>query len=341
MAIDDKPQFVTYHAGGKPGSRPILKGAQAKNTFDSIPVIDMTDMFSDSLEDRKRVAKEIGKACQEVGFFYAQNHSVPEDIDLETKMKVHVHKNPFVRGYEPLYETKLDPKSKGDMKEAFLMGEDAHDPEQSPPFQPTEKHPHKNRWPEDDVEFRKALYTYYAEALAFSRKLIHIIALALDLPEDYLDPLCTFPMTTIRALHYPPQQAPESQDIGIGAHTDYTWFTLVCQDNVQALQVLNANGIWIDAPPKPRTFVVNIGDYFMRATNGKWQSTVHRVLNKSGEERYSMPFFVSPNEDATISVLPTCRTEDKTYEDIQVGEYFRQRLMAARYQHPSAVAAKG
>ena len=90
-------------------------------------MIDMSGMFSKSLADRKKVADEVSKACEEVGFFYAQNHSVPEGVVKETfaamekffaqsrekKMEVHVHKNPFVRGYEPLYETKLDPNSKG------------------------------------------------------------------------------------------------------------------------------------------------------------------------------------------------------------------------------------
>ena len=76
----------------------------------------------------------------------------------------------------------------------------------------------------------------------------------------------------------------------------------------------------------------------MQATNGKWQSTVHRVVNKAGAERYSIPFFVSPNEDAVVSVLPTCQKEGEMYEEVKVGEYFRKRLAAARYQHPLATA---
>ncbi|KAL3426332.1 2OG-Fe(II)oxygenase superfamily protein [Phlyctema vagabunda] len=346
MTVEHKQNTVTYHAGGKPGERPILVGADAKHTFNAIPRIDMAGMFSSDLTKRSRVADEVAKACREVGFFYAQDHQVPSEIidqtfqalerwfaqDVETKMKVHAGNNPFVRGYEPLYYTKLDPKSKGDMKEAFMMGEDAHDLEQSPPPGLKSTQPHKNQWPEDP-EFRKALYNYYAHVLGFSRQLIRIFALSLKLPEDYLDSMCTFPMTAIRALHYPPQPTIDGDDIGIGAHTDYSWFTLVCQDQVQALEVLNANGIWVQAPPVPGSFVVNIGDFLMQATNGEFQSTVHRVLNKSGAERYSMPFFVSPNEDAVVSVLPTCRRDGETYEEIMVGDYFHKRLMAARYQH--------
>lgn len=127
LIMKKRPQVVTYHAGGKPGSRPILIGASAKETFNEIPIIDMSGMFSTSLSDRKKVAQEVGKACQEVGFFYAQNHNVPSEVvdetfealekwfgqDEEVKMKVHAGKNAYVRGYEPLFYTKLDPNSKG------------------------------------------------------------------------------------------------------------------------------------------------------------------------------------------------------------------------------------
>lgn len=116
-----------YHAGGKRGSRPVLTGADAKDTFESIPVINVEGMFSDSLEERKKVAAAVGKASREVGFFYAQNHSVMEDtvtktfeaiekffaLPIEDKMEVHIHKSNVVRGYEPLFETKMDPNSKG------------------------------------------------------------------------------------------------------------------------------------------------------------------------------------------------------------------------------------
>ncbi len=116
-----------YHAGGVRGSRPVLTGADAKDTFESIPVINVEGMFSESLEERKKVASEIGKASREVGFFYAQNHNISDGLvkqtfdavekffalPLEDKMEVHIHKSNVVRGYEPLFETKMDPNSKG------------------------------------------------------------------------------------------------------------------------------------------------------------------------------------------------------------------------------------
>lgn len=129
------------------------------------------------------------------------------------------------------------------MKEAFTFGDDAYEPEQNAPFTPGPEEPKRNCWPSKQPEFRGALMAYYLEVLAFSRKLMGLFALALDLPENYFDAATTFSMTAVRILHYPAQPTAESEDIGLGAHTDYDLFTLVCQHDVPALEVLNANGI--------------------------------------------------------------------------------------------------
>jgi isopenicillin N synthase-like dioxygenase len=140
-------------------------------------------------------------------------------------------------------------------------------------------------------------------------------------------------MTNVRAVHYPPQES--DRDVGIGAHTDFCWFTLVCQSHtaLPALEVLNANGVWVPVHPEPNTFVVNIADFLKLVTGGTWQSTVHRVRNMGGEERYSMPFFFSPNEDGRVSVLEQFRKQGEVYEEIVVGEYFQRRLDVDRTTH--------
>jgi isopenicillin N synthase-like dioxygenase len=85
---------------------------------------------------------------------------------------------------------------------------------------------------------------------------------------------------------------------------DYLVLTILAPGTVSALEVANRSGQWIIAPPKPGTFVVNVGDQLQALTNGVYVSTRHRVMNYSGKERYSVPFFFMPNYETIIKPIP-------------------------------------
>jgi hypothetical protein len=124
--------------------------------------------------------------------------------------------------------------------------------------------------------------------------------------------------------YYPANTAPKNAtiDVGIGAHTDLQCFTFLWQDSVGGLEVLTKEGQWLKVPPVEDTFVVNIGDFLMRLSNDRFQSTVHRVFNYAPVERYSLPFFFGFNFNETCSVLPSCIDEEHPpkYEPIGCGK---------------------
>lgn len=133
----------------------------------------------------------------------------------------------------------------------------------------------------------------------------------------------------MRVLHYPPQFGEvDIHEIGIGAHSDYEFFTLLVQDKVKALQVLNSDGEWIEAPPIDGTIVVNVGDMLQRWSNDVFKSTIHRAINRTGLERYSLPFFFGVDYSTLIEVLPSCISEATPckYEPIIAGEWVESRL---------------
>jgi hypothetical protein len=119
--------WVHYHDGGIPGRRRVLTGKAATETFTEVPKIDFQRIYSEKLEDRKELAKEVGAACRDVGFFYAVNHGVDESILSDTmdalkkyfalptdvKMETHNQKTEKFRGYEAFLEGKLDPSTRG------------------------------------------------------------------------------------------------------------------------------------------------------------------------------------------------------------------------------------
>ena len=102
------------------------------------------------------------------------------------------------------------------------------------------------------------------------------------------------------------------------------------QDPTGGLQALNSRGEWIDAAPIDGTFVINVGDMLERWTNGLFVSTVHRVINRTANERYSTVFFAAPNYHASLECLPGCQSTDKPpqYPPISAGDYIISRYEA-------------
>ena len=50
--------------------------------------------------------------------------------------------------------------------------------------------------------------------------------------------------------------------------------------------------------------IINIGDMLDILTEGRYRSTPHRVLNVSGRDRLSFPFFLDPSLEAEVIPLP-------------------------------------
>jgi isopenicillin N synthase-like dioxygenase len=118
--------------------------------------------------------------------------------------------------------------------------------------------------------------------------------------------------------------------------------TLVLQDDVPALEVLNQDGVWVDAPPQPNTFVCNVGQFLERQTNGRFPATVHRVRNRTGKERYSLPFFLTMDLGVNLDVLDCCKEpgEKPRFEKINVGDLYIRRILPARRKHPTSIKYK-
>jgi len=128
------------------------------------------------------------------------------------------------------------------------------------------------------------------------------------------------------------------------AHADYSAFTLVLQDEVSGLEVLNANGHWVRAPVIPHAFVVNCGNYLQIATNGVFKSTVHRVISMPGEDRYSLPTFVSPTPNTIIAPLPSLigPGEEAKFEPVNIEQSYVSAILLDRGgpNHPSSKLIK-
>lgn len=86
---------------------------------------------------------------------------------------------------------------------------------------------------------------------------------------------------------------------GVAAHVDFSWVTLLLQDETGGLEIQTPRGEWVRAPHVPGTLVVNLGEILQYATSGFYQATPHRVVT-SERERISMPFFLNPSLEKTV-----------------------------------------
>ena len=159
-----------------------------------------------------------------------------------------------------------------------------------------------NPWPAQVPELERAANQYIEHLTGVAQNIIKAWSTALGQDADVFDDNFANPYPLLKLVRYPAVEQGES-DQGVGAHKDPGVITLLyIEPGSSGLQVETDDG-WIDVEPQPNTYVVNIGEQLERATDGYLVATRHRVLpTKTGDERYSFPFFLSPNLD---SVLPT------------------------------------
>ncbi|CAG8882756.1 unnamed protein product [Penicillium egyptiacum] len=311
------------------------------------PILDFSPFYGKDSDAKSKLIDEVRKCCHYNGFFQITGHRVPLelqrrvvdcskrffDLPLEEKLKVDKNLNTFNRGYELLRSQMLEVGTGPELKEGLYIGEEI--PEDHPYYLEKKLNSGPNQWPPTvprKEEFKETTMEYYHAVFDLAKDVLGVLAQTLGVESTFFDPLTDGAVATMRYLHYPaqPHDTDERLNRGIGAHTDFGCITLLLQDEVDGLQVLDApSGQWLDVKPVPGAYVVNLGNLFMRMANDKYKSNIHRVINKSGQERYSIPFFFSGNPDYICECLPNCREEGESakYAPITV-----QDMVTASYK---------
>ena len=171
---------------------------------------------------------------------------------------------------------------------------------------------HPNVWPHQIPEFRAAWRSCMMATREVGRHIMALFALALDLPSDYFHSALELDVTALSANWYPSQRTLSTGDapaVILPAHEDSGVLTLLYQGgDYTGLQLHTAAGMWVDVPVVAGSLVINIGDLMTRWTNGRWQSTTHRVIASAepGRSRVSIPTFYLPAVDTVVAPLPHC-----------------------------------
>jgi isopenicillin N synthase-like dioxygenase len=311
-----------------------------------IPTVDLGAFTDGSASERQAIADVVDSTCRRIGFLVIERHGVPHtvidkawnaaraffDLPLEDKLATRSADPACPRGYFPIEEETLA-KTRGeasapDPKEAFSSG---------PPKAPA-GHEHaddfdffygENLWPTARPGFEAAWLDYYRAMESLGANIMTLLALALNLDEDFFAPYHDHHISALRGINYPEMPATEGSSRA-GAHSDYGSVTILKADpDVGGLEVKTPDGDWIRAPSVKDGFIVNIGDLMAHWTNDRWVSTLHRVVAPDEDpvpRRQSIAYFMNPNYDAEISVLPNCGERRDT---VTAGQYLIDKFRSA------------
>ncbi|KAH8829153.1 Clavaminate synthase-like protein [Flagelloscypha sp. PMI_526] len=290
----------------------------SSTSFDSVPVLDYRqakdpltkDAFLSSLRD----------ALVNVGFLYLSNHPV-DTAQLEAyiprlfalpqseKDKIAMKNSPHFLGYTAF--GKEFTKGRRDSREQFDLATR-----------------HESRWREGDEDYKNLwgpsqwpdesllpgfqdMYNTYLDAVSqLSMEFVVLLAQALGLEPQALLNFYDQPelmQHRSKIVQYPLIEEGDD-DQGVGPHYDAGFLTFLLQASPHpGLQVQNLSGQWIDVPPLPGTFVVNIGKALEFSTSGLARATSHRVLSPRRKDhsgpRYSVPFFQNISLEARLLEL--------------------------------------
>lgn len=279
----------------------------------NLPILDLS-LLDQGPEAAARFREDLRAATRDVGFFYLTGTGVSPELEgrlLDAakdffalpeaeKLAIENVTSPHFRGYTrvggELTQGRVDWREQIDIGPEREAITDPDGPGYNRLVGP-------NLWPAAQPELRDVVTEWHDRLTGIARKLLRAWALALGADETYFDRHFGDPQTLIKIVRYPGKDDPTPQQ-GVGAHKDSGVLTLLwVEPGKGGLQVLRDDE-WVDAPPVPGAFVVNIGELLEYATQGYLTATKHRVISpRFPDERISVPFFFNPALDAVLPII--------------------------------------
>ncbi|MDD9382433.1 2-oxoglutarate and iron-dependent oxygenase domain-containing protein [Streptomyces sp. ZAF1911] len=302
------------HPSPSPSSASASSPSSAAPEAPSLPVLDLSQADDPALRDSFR--KELHAAARDSGFLHLVGHGVTAAetarilaltreffaLPEADRLAVSNLNSPHFRGYTRIGHELTGGAS--DWRDQLDVGaeREARDVGPDDPAYLWLEGP--NQWPAALPELRDVVLEWQSRLAAVAHRLLRELLASIGAPPDFFDDaFADRPHLHTKLIRYP-GSAPTGTDQGVGAHKDYGFLTLLLQDSVGGLQVVR-DGAFLDVPPMPGAFVVNLGELLEIATEGYLTATDHRVVSPAGSvERFSVPFFYNPRLDAVIETVP-------------------------------------
>ncbi|MBW5482743.1 isopenicillin N synthase family dioxygenase [Streptomyces bambusae] len=279
-----------------------------------LPVLDLSR--ADDPAQRAGFREELHAAARDTGFLHLTGHGVTAAetarileltraffaLPEADRLALSNLNSPHFRGYTRVGHELTQGAS--DWRDQLDVGAERPAPELGPDDPAYLWLEGPNQWPAALPELREVVLAWQERLAGVAHRLLHELLASIGAPEDFFDAaFADLPHLHTKLVRYP-GSAPSGADQGVGAHKDYGFLTLLLQDEVGGLQVVREGG-FVDVPPMPGAFVVNLGELLEIATEGYLKATDHRVVSPPGAvERYSVPFFYNPRLDTVVETVP-------------------------------------
>lgn len=316
---------------------------------DGIPVLDVGPYFADEPGSLDQLAADLRAIQENVGFYCIVNHGVgidvieaateqtrqlfalPEDIKQQSRAVYH-HQGWWPPKSIVVNWSKLEHKHKQATVEGWIFFRERETDD--PKVLANVRHRALNKWPDAAAlpDFHSTMLRYVSEMEKAARKMVRVYARALELPATYFDDYFETPEFYQRCNYYEPGD-PNVESIGMGAHTDHSFLTLLPTSAVPGLQVLTPAQNWLAVQHTPEAIIVNTGEFLNRWSNGRFMATPHRVT-ATKEDRITIPFFFNPGDDTLAYPVPTTIApgEAPLFEPMTFGDFF-EAYLAGNFQN--------
>ena len=282
--------------------------------WSKLPILDFSRLEAGPAE-KAAFLFELRETAHNLGFFYLTGHGIADELTCQLlqlsrrffelpeqdKLAIEMVNSPHFRGYTRAGWERT--RGERDWREQLDIGAERPALPREANSLPWTRLQGPNQWPTALPEIQTVVLRYQAAVRELAIRLVRAFALALGQSATVFDPIFTpDPHQLIKIIRYPGRDATEG-DQGVGAHRDGGFVTVLLQDVQPGLQVEH-EGNWIDAPPIPGTFVINIGELLELASNGYLRATVHRAITPPANiDRLSVGFFFSARLDANVPLL--------------------------------------
>ncbi|KAE8730045.1 Gibberellin 2-beta-dioxygenase 8 [Hibiscus syriacus] len=274
-----------------------------------LPSIDLSGLSSRDGTVRRACVSTICRASSEWGFFQVLNHGIsPRLIEKMRSEQVKLFTTPFERK-----------ASSGLLNNSYRWGN------------PRATCPKQFSWSEafhvpltkvsdeacygEFISLREVMTEFAAEMSKLARLLGGVLTENLGYGKEVISKLCDENTCFLRLNHYPACLISPGI-LGLVAHTDSDFLTILCQDQVGGLQVMK-DSKWVSVKPNQDALIVNIGDLFQAWSNGVYKSVEHKVVTNAKMERYSIAYFLCPSYDSVIGSFE----QPSMYRKFTFGEY--------------------